>query len=672
MDPLVKVNVGSGPNDGTGDPLRDAFIKLNKNVDAVVGALGAASGIATLGPDGRLLPGQAPAVQTLPATSHDLNNYQTPGSYRQASTAGAQAGINYPQATGGLLEVVGTGASGQALQRYTLASTGSVSPASGTRQYWRFSINTSWSPWQEVQTAGNSLPHLGRVEAGADLNNYANRGMWAIAASSTAAGGTNFPVANSGWLLVYAEAAAGAPAGTNVNQVYLASNLNRQYFRSLVGGTWSAWEEIVRSSLIGAVSGVGSLDSSGRQPVEQAPYSAILAAGVDANTLATPGVWHINSDANATAALNWPVQLAGTLNVEAVAAGNMQVTQTYTTRNGTGGVIRQFVRVRFGAAGTWGLWQEIAIFEAASGRLSSNRLPPVTESLWDGTTLSLGAGGRWVEGNFDGAHLATTASIRYRSGAGAAGTYLPIVPPAGGTYAGVICRTAADSNSAFAMLGITTTGPRAEIVFSRHGTGGIPLSLTFQSATTNCGAITYDGKWFLGGQYAQNIEARQYISHAGGNTQFGTIYRPAAQMDGTAILFQAYNGATAGYIQSNFNLSVTYATTSDYRSKEVLGEVDPDDALARVLRMRPVHFRMNGVAVVRRPLTGFVAHELQEVEHQAVTGYKDETRQNEAGETVPVMQGVDLSKIVPTLVAAIQKLEARLAAVEAAAGSPNL
>ncbi|AVJ30154.1 hypothetical protein CLM73_25345 [Achromobacter spanius] len=329
-------------------------------MDTLTAAIGAALGLATLGADGRLLPGQIPAVQTLPTTVHDLNTYQMPGMYRQASTAGAQAGTNYPQATGGLLEVCGTGSPGQTVQRYTVASTGSVSPTSGARQYWRFAINASWSPWQEVHTAGNALPYLGRVEAGADLNNYANRGMWAIAASSVAAGGTNFPVANSGWLLVYCESAAGAAAGTNVNQVYIGSNTNRQFFRSLVGGAWSAWEEVIRSSLLGAVSGVGSLDANGRQPVGQSPYSAILPAGTDANTLATPGVWHINSDAQATAALNWPLQLAGTLSVEAVVSGNMQVTQTYTTRNGTGGVIRTFKRVRFGTAGTWGLWQEMA------------------------------------------------------------------------------------------------------------------------------------------------------------------------------------------------------------------------------------------------------------------------------------------------------------------------
>jgi hypothetical protein len=287
------------------------------------------------------------------------------------------------------LEVCGTGSPGQTVQRYTVASTGSVSPTSGTRQYWRFAVNASWSAWQEVHTAGNSLPYLGRVEAGADLNNYANRGMWAVAASSVASGGTNFPVANSGWLLVYCEAAAGAAAGTNVIQVYIASNSNRQFFRSLVGGTWSGWEEVVRSSMMGAANGVATLDINGKitasqtsglflpssqkglaggvasldedsRLVEQHAFCEIVFEGTDANAVVLPGFYVIQSDANATAALNWPIQLAGTLLVEATLLGNMQVTQTYTTRNGAGGAVRTFKRVRFSSNGTWGAWQEVA------------------------------------------------------------------------------------------------------------------------------------------------------------------------------------------------------------------------------------------------------------------------------------------------------------------------
>lgn len=35
----MTVNVGASPNDGTGDSLRDAFIKLNEKIEALEGAL---------------------------------------------------------------------------------------------------------------------------------------------------------------------------------------------------------------------------------------------------------------------------------------------------------------------------------------------------------------------------------------------------------------------------------------------------------------------------------------------------------------------------------------------------------------------------------------------------------------------------------------------------------
>jgi len=371
VDPLVKINIGAAPNDGTGDPARDAFLKHNQNMDRIANALGAANGFATLGPDGRLLPGQAPAAQTLPTTAHDLNSYQLPGAYRQASTAGATAGNNYPVQIGGLLEVVGTGVAGQTIQRYTVASTGPVAATSGPRRYWRFAINTTWSPWMEVATTGNVLPYVGSMEAAQDLNTYTQRGIWVVTASSVAQGGTNFPIGQSGVLLVYSAGYPGGTAATGANQVYIASNSNRQYFRSLVGGNWSAWEEVVRSSLLGASQGVGTLDTSGRSPIAQYPYSAVVAAGTDANTLWLPGLYYVNSDAQATAALNWPQQLAGTLEVEAAAGGNAQVTQTYTTRNGTGGVLRRYVRARFGTGGgTWGQWFEMGRYDHGQCRFN--------------------------------------------------------------------------------------------------------------------------------------------------------------------------------------------------------------------------------------------------------------------------------------------------------------
>lgn len=276
------------------------------------------------------------------------------------------------------------------------------------------------------------------------------------------------------------------------------------------------------------------------------------------------------------------------------------------------------------------------------------------QSLWDWTSLNLGTTGRFITGNFDGAHHADTASVRSRRAESV--TYLPIVPPAGGNSAHVITRDGADANSRFAAFGFNGGLNFAEITFSRHGAAPIPEGLRFVSATTECGRLLTDGSWIMGSyDHIPNVWARAHVNYIGGWTQYGMVFRPQNFADGVALQFQAYNGTVAGYIQSNSNLSTIYATTSDYRSKTVLGPLERSAALESVLRLRPITFRMNGVAVVSRPLEGFVAHELQALIPQAVTGQKDETRVDGEGKEVPVLQGVDLSKIVPTLVAAMQQ-----------------
>ena len=59
---------------------------------------------------------------------------------------------------------------------------------------------------------------------------------------------------------------------------------------------------------------------------------------------------------------------------------------------------------------------------------------------------------------------------------------------------------------------------------------------------------------------------------------------------------------------------------------------------------------------------GFLAHEVQAIVPQAVTGTKDEVDEN--GDAV--MQGIDQSKLVPLLVKTIQELEARIDKLEGA------
>ena len=85
------------------------------------------------------------------------------------------------------------------------------------------------------------------------------------------------------------------------------------------------------------------------------------------------------------------------------------------------------------------------------------------------------------------------------------------------------------------------------------------------------------------------------------------------------------------------------------------------------LNQLPVH-RFNFIADPDTVVDGFIAHEAAAVVPECVTGEKDEV--NEDGD--PVYQGIDQSKVVPLLTAALQEaiaminaLEARIAALEA-------
>jgi hypothetical protein len=102
--------------------------------------------------------------------------------------------------------------------------------------------------------------------------------------------------------------------------------------------------------------------------------------------------------------------------------------------------------------------------------------------------------------------------------------------------------------------------------------------------------------------------------------------------------------------------STSYVTTSDYRLKENIAPMT--GALAKVSALKPVTYtwKSNGEAS-----QGFIAHELQAVVPDAVSGEKDAVDD----EGKPKYQGIDTSFLVATLTAAIQELKAELDSVKA-------
>jgi hypothetical protein len=129
---------------------------------------------------------------------------------------------------------------------------------------------------------------------------------------------------------------------------------------------------------------------------------------------------------------------------------------------------------------------------------------------------------------------------------------------------------------------------------------------------------------------------------------------------------QASQFLTFGYAYSDIGsiaknaagTSVSYNTTSDYRLKT---NIEPlTAAVARLLQI-PAH-RFNWLADPSgQKVDGFLAHEAQAVVPEAVTGTKDAVD----ADGKPIHQGIDQSKLVPLLVAAVQELAARVAALEA-------
>ena len=185
-----------------------------------------------------------------------------------------------------------------------------------------------------------------------------------------------------------------------------------------------------------------------------------------------------------------------------------------------------------------------------------------------------------------------------------------------------------------------------------------------------------------GGSIHQN-----YISGLAGTSDYG--FTIAKQTGYSQVYFRADTTSTR-YIQRFYNdnsgtlqnvgniiisgSTTSYATSSDYRLKENV--VEMTGALDRISQLKPSRFNFIGDA--DKTVDGFLAHEVQDIVPEAITGEKDSMRTEEYEVTpvvldeegniteeavmgtreVPEYQGIDQSKLVPLLVGAIQELKA--------------
>ena len=133
---------------------------------------------------------------------------------------------------------------------------------------------------------------------------------------------------------------------------------------------------------------------------------------------------------------------------------------------------------------------------------------------------------------------------------------------------------------------------------------------------------------------------------------------------GERALIEFFNGnGGVGSINTNGS-NTSYNTTSDYRLKENVTAIS--DGITRLKTLKPSRF--NFKVDKDKTVDGFLAHEVTAVP-EAISGTKDEVDPDNK----PIYQGIDQSKLVPLLTAALQEavakievLETKVAALEAA------
>ena len=250
----------------------------------------------------------------------------------------------------------------------------------------------------------------------------------------------------------------------------------------------------------------------------------------------------------------------------------------------------------------------------------------------------------------------------------------------GTTTPGAKLHVESSTSSAYFKLKRAYSGSESALVFgsesltnyidSQGASASAAKPFVFKTGTTERMRITNGGNVNVG----TNVQVGNPGTKIYGGADAGIIYmfRPVSTV---TDIFRFYVGTVkVGSITTNAN-STSYAQSSDYRLKEDLQDFNGLDMISNI---SVYDFKWK---VDESRSYGVMAHELQEVLPQAVTGEKDAIEEYEITPAVldeegnvseeAVMgtrddtQGVDYSKIVPLLVKSIQELKAEIELLKA-------
>jgi hypothetical protein len=191
-----------------------------------------------------------------------------------------------------------------------------------------------------------------------------------------------------------------------------------------------------------------------------------------------------------------------------------------------------------------------------------------------------------------------------------------------------------------AYFGVNTSGGSIQV------SGANPLQFAINGSER--ARIDSSGNLLVGAN-PTNIRSSRFVVGGAFSTGTSAEFNNTDSASWIPLAFHTA-GSLVGYISSN-TTTTAYNTSSDYRLKEDIAPMT--GALAKVAALKPVTYKWKADGSDGE---GFIAHELQEVVPQCVTGEKDAV--DEDGK--PKYQGIDTSFLVATLTAAIQEQQAQI------------
>ena len=198
-----------------------------------------------------------------------------------------------------------------------------------------------------------------------------------------------------------------------------------------------------------------------------------------------------------------------------------------------------------------------------------------------------------------------------------------------------------------------TTSTKAGIGLVRSASYGVGSLCFYNNATTSVGDFTTADERMridssgnlLVGTSASLYSIPQGVAISGAGIGAIVVGHASGTTTGNGYINFNYNASAIGSITQNGTTGVLYNITSDYRLKT--DAIPLKNALLTIEALNPVSFTW----IDGRPDDGFLAHELQAVIPNCVTGEKDAV--NEDG--TPKYQQMDNSGVIPFLVKAIQE-----------------